>query len=257
MLSQRSEKWFADRCGKITASRLDDVLAVSADKWKVLRPSGSTLKVFDNMDAATTAYEEQLAMLAEKSKPTDQWNLQHCPGAPLEGFKNYMATLVCERLTGEAAMLPNTYQMEWGMANEPHALTAYEIRTGLAVQDCEFVPAPADTGLVTFGASPDGLVAPDGSIEIKCPSNSVNHLKCFVEGMPEKHIPQTQGQLLATGRDWCDFISFDPRMPAHLQLYIQRLEIDLAVRQQIIAGIARIEAGIVAFLAQLPQEGAA
>ena len=253
MLSQRTEKWFADRCGKITASRLGDVLLVSENKWKVLRPTGTTFKVCDNENDATAAMETAL----EKAKVKEGWLVSYVPGAPLEGFKNYMAEVVCERLTGQNQTLGNYFQMEWGQTNEPHAVAAYEILTGLVIQDCEFAPAPADTGLVTFGASPDGLVRDGdefGSIEIKCPSNSVNHLKCFINDLvPEAHWPQIQGQLLATGGTFVDFISYDPRMPPHLQLFVKRCEVDLVMRENIITGIARMEGEIVQLLGKLPK----
>jgi hypothetical protein len=81
-------------------------------------------------------------------------------------------------------------------------------------------------------------------IEIKCPFNSANHLETWLSGMPEEHMAQIQGQMWLTDRQWCDFVSFDPRMPADLQLYVQRIPRNLEF-------IATLEREIVSFLGEV------
>src|SRR5207253_3198758 len=76
------------------------------------------------------------------------------------------------------------------------------------------------------GASPDGLVGEDGTIEIKC-YNSANHIEVLeTQVVPNDHMAQIQGQLWITERKWCDYISFDPDMPENAQLFIKRVERD-------------------------------
>ena len=74
-----------------------------------------------------------------------------------------------------------------------------------------------------FGCTPDGLVDDDGMIEVKCP-NSNNHLDNIMEGKQiGLYVPQMQFSMLVTGRAWCDFISYDPRAPEGLKLFVERV----------------------------------
>jgi hypothetical protein len=143
--------------------------------------------------------------------------------------QKYLWQQVIERLTGQPAPMARTVAMQWGTDQEPFALQAYVEAHVLHVEAVGFVQHPT----LAVGCSPDGLVterspatgsASDGLIEIKCPFNSANHLETWLSGMPEEHMAQVQGQMWITGREWCDFVSFDPRMPADLQLYVQRVQ---------------------------------
>lgn len=135
---------------------------------------------------------------------------------------SYAIELVKQRLSGERTEL-NTAATEWGTDHEPEAVEAYQALTGNKVIECGFVKhAEFETG-----ASPDGLVGLDGGIEIKCPHNSVNHIKTFIKGeVPKQYIAQVQGQMWVIGLDWVDFVSFDPRMPEHSQIKVIRVERD-------------------------------
>jgi predicted phage-related endonuclease len=76
------------------------------------------------------------------------------------------------------------------------------------------------------GASPDGLVGLFGLVEIKCP-NTATHIQTLLDQkVPEKYNTQMQWQMACTQRQWCDFVSFDPRMAEGLQLFIKRVELD-------------------------------
>ena len=127
--------------------------------------------------------------------------------------------------------------MRQGTEREPMARRAYEIQTGVLVHEVGF--CRHDT--LDAGASPDGIVELEGLIEIKCP-NSTTHQTTLLEGMNEDHLYQIQGQLWITGYDWCDFVSYDPRMPKGLDLYVQRVPRDDAF-------IAQLESGVREFLA--------
>ena len=173
-MKQGSEEWFAARLGKVTASRIVDVLA----KIK----SG---------EAATRA--------------------------------SYRAELVAERLTGKAQEGFTTAQMRWGTESEPLARAAYEADTGLLVAEVGLIDHPE---IAMAGASPDGMVSSSGLIECKCPDTKT-HIETILSGSaPSKYIPQMQWQMACTGREWCDFVSFDPRMPIAQQLFVLRVERD-------------------------------
>jgi predicted phage-related endonuclease len=107
--------------------------------------------------------------------------------------------------------------MAWGTATEPQARVAYEVKTNNFVDQVPFIDHPTIKG---FGCSPDGLVDKDGLLEIKCP-NSATHWEYFKYNRPpQKYVIQMQAQMAVTGAKWCDFVSFDPRMPERSQLLI-------------------------------------
>jgi putative phage-type endonuclease len=136
---------------------------------------------------------------------------------------NYMAELIIERLTGQPAERFTNAAMQWGTDKEPEARAAYEYQHECAVEQIGFVHHPS---IAMSGASPDGLVGADGMVEIKCP-NTATHLDTLLgQKVPEKYVTQMQWQMACTGRKWCDFVSYDPRLPSHMQLFIKRIERD-------------------------------
>jgi putative phage-type endonuclease len=136
--------------------------------------------------------------------------------------KNYMAQLLIERLTGETQDTFTSAAMQWGTECEPYAREAYEIRTGEIVEQVGFIKIPD----MMAGASPDGLVGDDGLLEIKCP-NSATHIDTLLtQKIDRKYLLQMQWQMLATDRNWCDFVSYDPRMPENLRYFCKRVERD-------------------------------
>jgi putative phage-type endonuclease len=129
---------------------------------------------------------------------------------------NYRAQLVAERLTGVPSESYTNAAMQWGTDTEPYARMAYEADTGNLVLETGFVLHP-EIGF--SGASPDGLIGDDGLVEIKCP-NTATHIEYLLNnGVPEKYKPQMAWQMACTGRKWCDFISYDPRLPDDLKLF--------------------------------------
>lgn len=133
---------------------------------------------------------------------------------------NYMAQIIAERLTGVAAETYTNAAMQWGTEMEPDARRAYEFRQDVDVVEVGFVPHPTIT---MAGASPDGLVGGDGLVEIKAP-NTATHIETILGGsVPAKYIAQVQFQLACTGRQWVDFVSFDPRLSEAMGLFIQRI----------------------------------
>lgn len=154
---------------------------------------------------------------------------------------NYMAQLVVERMTGKVAESFSNAAMDWGTEQEPYARAAYEAHSGVLVDEVGMVDHPT---VAMSGASPDGLVGEDGLVEIKCPTTAT-HIETLMEkAAPKKYIDQMQWQMACTGRKWCDFVSFDPRMPQGLQLFVKRVERDDEY-------IAELESEVAAFLQEV------
>jgi len=174
MMDQGSEEWFKARIGKVTASRVADVLARTKSGYSASRD-------------------------------------------------NYMAQLICERLTNQKAEGFSNVAMQHGTDTEPLARAAYEDYADILVDEVGFVPHPS---IIMAGASPDGLVGDDGLIEIKCP-NTATHIETLLSRtVPSKYNTQMQFQMACTGREWCDFVSFDNRLPQDLQLFVTRVPRD-------------------------------
>jgi hypothetical protein len=131
--------------------------------------------------------------------------------------------------------------MKWGLEQEPFARAAYEMRSGVLVDQVGFVVHPSIDGA---GMSPDGLVGDQGLVEIKCPL-SKTHIRYFLDGkVPSEYKPQMLWQMACSERAWCDFVSFDPRLPEDLQLFTVRFERDDAA-------IKAMEAEVLTFLAEV------
>jgi len=173
-IEQGTDEWFAIRCGKVTASRVADVIATTKSGYSASRA-------------------------------------------------NYEAQLICEILTGKPAESYSNAAMQWGTETEPLARAQYELKTGEMVNQVGFVVHPM---IEQAGASPDGLVGSEGLIEIKCPNTSTHLDTLLAQKVPSKYIIQMTWQMVCTGRKWCDFVSYDPRLPENLQLFVQRIELD-------------------------------
>ena len=157
---------------------------------------------------------------------------------------NYMAELLIERLTGQPAPQYTNAAMEWGTQYESEALTVYEFERNETVEPVGFIEHPT---IADAGASPDGLIGSEGIIEVKCP-NSATHIDTLLgANIDEKYIKQMQWQMACTGRQFCDWVSYDPRMPINLRIVIRRIVCDLKM-------IAKLETDAVAFLRELAEK---
>lgn len=154
---------------------------------------------------------------------------------------NYLSALVCERLTGAKEETYVNAAMQWGTDKEPEARAAYEFLTSNPVDLVGFIDHPK---IPMSGASPDGHIREDGSLEIKCP-NTATHIEFLLEQeIPLKYMLQMQWQLACSGRQWADFVSYDPRMPEGLRLFIKRVPRDSVL-------IPTLEKDVRDFLAEL------
>ena len=146
--------------------------------------------------------------------------------------RNYRARLVVERLTGKPIETYTNAAMQQGTEREPFARAAYEHKSGAWVDEVGFIRH--DT--LEAGASPDGLIGGDGCLEIKSPqlATHLEYLRLPDATCPSIYRAQVQGQLWLAERQWCDFVSFNPDFPAHLQLVIRRVVRD----ETYIAGLA-------------------
>jgi len=154
---------------------------------------------------------------------------------------NYMAELICERLTGMQGASYSNAAMAWGTETEPMARAAYEGAVGSLVIETGFVP---HANIEMSGASPDGLVGDDGLVEIKCPMTATHIETLLGQSVPAKYVTQMQWQMACTGRKWCDFVSFDPRMPENMQIFVKRVGRDELL-------IASLETEVIQFLKEL------
>ena len=171
---------------------------------------------------------------------------------------NYAAQLIAERLTGCPQDLYTNAAMQWGTATEPDAIAAYEFYRDVTVERVGFIDHPR---IEMSGASPDGLVGNDGLIEVKCPNTST-HIDTLLGGkVPEKYITQMQFQMAVTGRAWCDFASFDPRMPEEMRLFVARVDRDdkyIAELEQLVSDfLAEVAAKTKSLLTKFGQREAA
>ena len=174
---QNSAKWIWARTGRITASRIFDLMA--------------TLK----------------------------------RGGEAASRRDYRAELIAERLTGKTENRYVSKEMRYGSEQEPFARTAYEIRTENIVDQMGFVFHPR---LDFSGASPDGLISDDGGVELKCPKTTT-HLAYIAAGtVPKEYENQMLWNMACAEREWWDFVSFDPRLPEKLRLFIVRMPRDEA-----------------------------
>jgi putative phage-type endonuclease len=164
-------------------------------------------------------------------------------GSETAARRGYLIQLVTERLTKQQQESYNSPAMQRGTELEPVARMAYESKNGF-VDKTGFHKHPT---IEWFGASPDGFVGDDGLVEIKCP-NSTTHVDYILEGkVPTKYKRQMMAQLACTGRKWCDFVSFDNRLPEHLQLFVVRFEPKPEE-------IAKLEEGVIKFLNDVQKE---
>jgi putative phage-type endonuclease len=194
-VEQRSNEWFALRLGKVTASRVADLMAKTKTGYSATR-------------------------------------------------ENYMAQLVVERISNSQAESFTNAAMQWGTDQEPYARAEYEATQGAMVEECGFVSHPT---IEMAGASPDGLVGDEGLIEIKCP-NTATMIDVLLTGVvASKYNTQMQFQMACTGRQWCDYVVFDPRMPAKAQMFIKRVARDEAF-------IAEMEAEVTKFLSEVAEK---
>ena len=139
---------------------------------------------------------------------------------------NYMAQLVIERLTNKQEESYSNDFMDWGNLQEPFARAAYEAATNVLVDEVGMITHPR---IEMSGASPDGLVGDDGLVEIKCPKTATHIETLLSKTVPGKYNIQMQWQMACTDRSWCDFVSFDPRMPDVLQMFLKRVPRDDAL----------------------------
>ena len=157
--------------------------------------------------------------------------------------KNYMAELVVERLTGAQQERFQNDAMKWGVEKEPNARAAYVFRNNAKVDSVGFIDHPR---IKMSGASPDGHIGDDGSLEVKCPLTATHIEYLTSQVIPEKYILQMQWQLACSGRAWCDFVSYDPRLPEGISLWVKRVPRDSKM-------IPMLEKEVTAFLTELDE----
>lgn len=197
---QGTPEWHQIRLGKISASRINDMLAKTKSGWSATR-------------------------------------------------ENYKYDLAVERLTGQKTESFSSPAMQWGTENEPLARGAYTVAKNVFVTEIAWAN---HFSVKNSGCSPDGLVDDGkGLIEIKCPMTKT-HIKWMIDGVPPKeHINQMMWQMAVTGRHYCDFVSFDPRLPDDLQLFVVRLNRDDEYIEMLTDEVAKFEEEVTMLVTKL------
>jgi hypothetical protein len=172
-LEQGSEAWRAIRAGKVTGSRINDVLTQA-------RKKGDVSKV----------------------------------------RQGYMFELIAERLTGIPEEQYSGFWPDHGKEFEPLAAAAYEVLFDQVLQKVGFIVHPT---MPFAGCSPDRLLGDRGIVGIKCPKTTTHLRWRQKNSCPEEHVAQLYWELCCTGREWADFVSYDPRLPEPLQLFAVRV----------------------------------
>lgn len=137
----------------------------------------------------------------------------------------YLRRVAAERFG--SYYVTSSKSMEWGTENEAEAIGEYSRSYGVTVnaepfQFFEYTSA--------VGCTPDGIVAEDGCIEVKCPWDPAVHVNTLLtRKVPKDYEWQVIGHLLCTRRQWCDFISFDPRMVRPQRLCVIRVHRDASL----------------------------
>jgi putative phage-type endonuclease len=196
---QGSDEWKALRLGKVTASRVADIVAKTKSGYSASRA-------------------------------------------------NYAAQLIAERLTWTVAESYTNAAMQHGTETEPEARAAYEFYQGVTVEQIAFVPHPT---IDQAGCSPDGLVGDDGLVEIKAPQTATHLETLLGQAVPAKYETQMQFQMACCGRQWCDFVSYEPRMPENMRLFIKRVPRDDKRIAELETEIANFLSEIAAKISQL------
>jgi putative phage-type endonuclease len=208
-VDQGTEGWKLQRLGKVTASRVSDVIARTKTGWGASRA-------------------------------------------------NYMAELLTERLTGVPTEGYQNAAMQWGTDTEPQARAEYGFICDHMVKQVGFVDHPT---IAMSGASPDGEIGEDGLVEIKCPQTATHIETLLAEAVPSKYLPQMQWQMACTGRQWCDWVSFDPRLPVSMQMFVKRVTRDDKIiadlEQQVITFLEELDAKVKALRGRYEQDAAA
>lgn len=198
---QRTPEWFALRLGKVTASRIGDLMAKTKSSYSASRA-------------------------------------------------NYMTELAIQRLTGAVEQGFTSPAMEWGTEQESNARNAYSFFTGNEVNEIAFIDHPT---IEQAGASPDGLIGKDGLVEIKCPKSATHLDTLLTSKINNKYLLQMQWQMACSGRKWCDFVSFDPRFPEDLKIFIKRVNRDEELIAEITAEVKKFLGELDETMAQLGQ----
>lgn len=207
---QRSERWYALRCGIVTASAIGTLISVGpVDTLSVECPNCKALPGDPCINAARkeptpikTPHTERAAV-ASALPPV----LGPASGDTARGL---IHSLAAERITQHVEDTYTSRDMERGILAEPYARDIYGKHYSPA-REVGFMVR--DFGGYVLGYSPDGLVGDDGLIEIKAPRQK-GHLATVISGeIPHGYMAQCQAGLAVSGRAWCDFIPYVSGMP--------------------------------------------
>jgi len=201
---QRTDAWFAARCGRITASNMHCVMAKAKEKKDGTESTAASSEATTRMNYRVRCAIEQVTRIADRE----------------EAFKSP--------------------EMKRGEEREPAARMHYEIATGIELGMVQFIYLED----LMIGCSPDGLVGDDGLIEVKCGNLATHLSYMLRNTAPPEYKWQIQGSLWVTGRSFCDFVSYHPDFPEELRLTMIRVKRDEQMIKDLQAGCLKFLADV-------------
>lgn len=169
-------------------------------------------------------------------------------GVELKVRSDYRMQLVSERLTGQVAQHFVTNEMKWGQEQEEYAVADFEAKYNVMVHPLGFAIHPS---MPFAGSSPDGLLGEDSGIEIKC-LTTANHLEIWKsKRVPQEYYDQIQWNMVCTDRRQWNFVLYDSRLPAHLQLLVIPVPFDEYRVRELEAEVCKMNAEVEAMILEL------
>lgn len=236
-VEQRSPEWYALRCGIVTASVVDKLIAVrrpDATEYScedcgaaIGFPCVSKARTKGDPAPIKTCHPPRVRLAESDTRRV-------LDVADDETSRNLTATLAAERVAGWSEETPVTHDMWRGIELEPIAREAYGTHLATA-SEVGFMVRQEDDW--TLGYSPDGLVGADGLIEVKAPRAKTQLLAVLADEVPTYNMAQIQAGLLVSGRQWLDFIPYVGGLP----LWVKRVYPDPQWHAAIVAACRRFE----------------
>lgn len=242
---QLSREWFDARLGNVTGSKVSKTVEYYVPTKEHMTIAYEFYALNEQPLSEDSDFNETLYLV----ELATEYPIEFCLKAGVEliptlSRETYKRQVVAERITGLSADADMfiTKAMLWGQVQERYAKEQYKGITGNHLEDAPLMLHPK----LLCGASPDGLVIDTetgelGNLEAKC-LEPWNHLYKIIRAnkMPDEHIAQVQMQMWINGRDWCDFVGYDPRVKEGLRVFIKRIERDnFYIDEVLVPGITR------------------
>jgi hypothetical protein len=241
-LEQRTNEWYAARCGLITASAVGQLITtrtLGAGDYECPTceagegdPCISLVKRAGVIGAPIKTVHPARAGVAAENSGESPVIIEV---ADNDTSRAVTALLAAERVAHRVDPTFVNADMWRGVESEDPAREKYAEHYGVEVATCGFMVL--DEPGFRLGYSPDGLVGGDGLLEIKGPRQKGHFLTAVNGVVPDFHVAQIQAGLMVSGRKWCDFVSFNGGM----HLWVKRVTPDPDWQRAITAAATAFE----------------